>query len=189
MRSQVQPTRFDDVAVLAVDDITLTVTPASQANSLEQGGIRVDGEDLCTTVPTRLTALAGWLREQLILRQDLADSDSFDNATDRYTVAFEFDATNYFSARLRPDLGNNMELLCEAGGVLVTANAALPGGVTWAAGETKTVDVRYAFPNASLWVDGTYIVGLVMAAPLDGAPDRVFWGSGWGVGQLDSVVL
>jgi hypothetical protein len=39
---------LDDIYMFALDDVSLTVTPASEANSAETDGLRVDGRDTCT---------------------------------------------------------------------------------------------------------------------------------------------
>jgi hypothetical protein len=38
----------DDLYAFLLDDVSLTVTPASEANSAETTGLRVDGRDTCT---------------------------------------------------------------------------------------------------------------------------------------------
>jgi hypothetical protein len=43
---------LDDIYIFELDDVSLTVTPASEANSAESGGLRVDGFDFCfQTIP------------------------------------------------------------------------------------------------------------------------------------------
>ncbi len=178
---------IDDFYAFELDDVTLTAIPASLAGSQEDGGIRVDGWDYLTTVPTRLTATTGWIRLTVVVRQTLATSDHFHQLHTIYLP--RFDGNNMFHVQLRPDIGpTSIRLVCVANAVTVFSTVALPGGLTWNPGDIRTVDVRYTFPNMSLWVDGLYATSVVMPFPFAGDMIQVWWGGGWGDNQIDAAV-
>ncbi|MBE0574034.1 hypothetical protein IH575_03965, partial [Candidatus Dojkabacteria bacterium] len=64
---------FDDAYAFALDDVSLTATPASLANSQESGGIRVDGYDKLTQPVTKLKATSGSIKFKWTPRHSAAD--------------------------------------------------------------------------------------------------------------------
>lgn len=87
---------IDDVIALSDTAITLTVTPANQANSLEGNGIRIDGRD-SATVPAadhRMRARSGGLKWRATPRHSLALAQGFGQATE-YLLDLTEDANNY----------------------------------------------------------------------------------------------
>jgi hypothetical protein len=86
----------DDVYMFELDSITLTVTPASQANSLELDGLRVDGYDTCTQVMVcgAVAATFGQVRWTWTPRHNGPDVADFGHATP-YIAAFIGAAANY----------------------------------------------------------------------------------------------
>ncbi len=67
----------DDVATVALDPVTLTYTPASEANSLEGTGIRVDGRDTLTQPITNVSATSGTVLIKLTFRHGDGDFEKF----------------------------------------------------------------------------------------------------------------
>jgi len=130
------------------DDITLTVTPASEANSLEEGGIRVDGLDDCTHPVGRL-AETGAVAFRAIVRQGIGIVGDL-HATYAYLMDLRLDANNYLFLRL--DNASQLELEFNAqgaGAVNVTWNAA----AEWASGDEKLVELQYGAFGVRVFVD------------------------------------
>lgn len=72
---------LDDAYAFELDDVSLTVTPASQANSVESGGLRVDGRDQCSQpIPAGiLSATSGHIRFKYRPRHSSANARVFGN--------------------------------------------------------------------------------------------------------------
>jgi len=86
----------DDFYALELDDVTLTVTPASEANSAEDTGIRVDGLDSLTVPATahKMKARSGGLKWRATPRHSLALAQGFGQASE-YLLDLTEDANNY----------------------------------------------------------------------------------------------
>ncbi|PIZ45089.1 hypothetical protein COY32_05630, partial [candidate division WWE3 bacterium CG_4_10_14_0_2_um_filter_41_14] len=69
------PTYLDDTYAFVLTPVSLTVTPASEANSLESTGLRVDGTDTLTQPITNLTATAGTIKFKFTPRHSFAVAD------------------------------------------------------------------------------------------------------------------
>ncbi|KKT45404.1 MAG: hypothetical protein UW36_C0006G0025, partial [candidate division WWE3 bacterium GW2011_GWA2_44_16] len=68
---------YDDSYTFSLSPVSLTVTPASLANSTETTGIRVDGTDMLTQPITNLTATSGTARFKYTPRHSFATADLF----------------------------------------------------------------------------------------------------------------
>lgn len=132
------PKYIDDRYLYTLADITLTVTPASYANSLEGTGVRIDGLDAVTQPIGILQPTAGWFGWRTTFRHAAADFVKFGNATPSLCRIYG-NANNYIYAR---ELGANT---IELGAIL----DGVPYSVTWtctgliAVGSTHRFDLLY----------------------------------------------
>jgi len=117
---------FDDAYCMNLTAVTLTATPASEPNSAEDGGTRVDGDDQATVpIPVGDLPVNGcvivW---STVPRRDDTDLVELGNATPRWIV-FWGDANNYVAVYMNA-----------AGSLRMEANANGAGAVlgTWATG-------------------------------------------------------
>jgi hypothetical protein len=67
----------DDAYVFQLTDVSLTVTAATEANSTESTGLRVDGRDTATQTISNLTTTSGTIRFNWTPRHDAADALDF----------------------------------------------------------------------------------------------------------------
>ena len=95
------PGYVDDIYLFALDAVTLTCTPASEANSTETTGLRVDGRDSCYQDPLAgvLKAQKGWIRWQLTPRHDAANLAAFWENNHVYMMYVVGDAVNFLYVR------------------------------------------------------------------------------------------
>jgi len=149
----------DDIYVIACDDVTLTVTPASAANSLEDTGIRVDGLDTCT-VPAadhRMKAGSGAIRFRVTPRHAIANSEAFGQNFE-YLLDLTENANNYL--RVYRDSAGGGTLTLEAnqngaGAVTDTDTTA------WAADTEVLIKVKNVGSRIDLERDGVVVCQLV----------------------------
>jgi hypothetical protein len=87
---------IDDVAAISDTAVSLTVVPASEANSLEGTGIRVDGRDSATVPATahKMKARSGEIKFKATPRHSLALAQGFGQASE-YLLDLTEDANNY----------------------------------------------------------------------------------------------
>jgi hypothetical protein len=177
---------LDDAFMLALDDVSLTVTPASAANSVESGGIRVDGLDLAIQpIPAgRLFAQSGWIRWRWIPRHDIAKWWNFGNYPRLIHVMG--DANNLFLLDQFPGVTSiRLRAMC---------NGIISAGVTWdatgyfVAGGNYLFEVKY-YPNGIyLYVDN--ILRIANITPINFVVPLVdFYAHGWSTQETDAVIL
>jgi hypothetical protein len=145
----------DDIYLFQLDDVSLTVTPASEANSLEGTGIRIDGRDVATQVPDVgiLQATQGWIRFRWRPRHSAAQAVAF-GETGVTTDIFDGRApiANYIA--LYWAAANTVQLIVFDGGVL---------GIVWNAtglvvADTEyLVEIKYYPARADLLIDGVIV--------------------------------
>lgn len=177
---------LDDVYMFILDDISLTVTPASLPNSAESGGLRVDGRDTLTQpIPAgMLGATSGWIKWKYIPRHDTADADNFGWNNPRMAV-FWFDGTHYI--QVLHIAAASLRLLFNDGGGLHQANW---GPATLNVGTEYSLEIKYNAAQMEFIVDGVTQITIV-APPNFGAgiPTTAWWVSGeLGIYQVDSVI-
>ncbi len=143
------PGYTDDYYCVELDNVSLTVTPASEANSLEAGGIRVDGRDTVTQPVTALLADIGGIRCNARPRHEAGDVQDFGQGSEVIFDAFE-DANNY----IRLYRTNNLVTLGynASGGGFTSANWNDTGA--WDEDVDVAVEVRYGAFGAILYIDG-----------------------------------
>ena len=166
----------------------LTATPASEANSAEGTGLRVDGDDELSQ-PTNAVALkanAGEIRFSATARHDPANWAGFGNS-EQYLLDMYEDANNY--VRVYTSAANTMTIAYNAQGAgEVTANYDATG-VTFAA-TLKQYRVAYGGSGATLNIDGTVEATAAGAVTLSAAPTNAlnFGVKNDGTSQFDGVI-
>jgi len=160
-----------------MDAITLTVTPASQANSLESGGIRVDGMDVGdANVPAGyFSATFGWFRWGIANRHGDTEIALFGNATPVEALAY-FDANNYVLVDWAA--ADTMRLTVVVGGVNTTANWAT-GGAYFVPDVKSVAEARWTSGNCVLIVDGATVITVTPGAGINfgaSTPNVVYYG-------------
>jgi hypothetical protein len=178
----------DDIYMIHLDDVSLTCTPASEANSTETiaavTGLRVDGYDTCTQPVTDLTAAAGSIRFRVNFRHDAADWIAFGQALMPIMYQWE-NANNYIYVAV--DLADRITLAYNAQGAgAVTGNWTPTGLVanTW-----YEFEVRYTGGACTLTVDSVEQIALPGFSFTADPTVAVDWGNRYdGVFQLDGVL-
>lgn len=174
----------DDAYIIALTDVSLTVTPASAANSLEGSGIRVDGGDSCSLPAGVLTSQKGKVRFLWTPRHSAPDFVKFGNNQPNIV-------------RIRGD-GNNYIAVYEQGVNLIGMISVMNGvssviPVFWdctgvfVAGTTYLLEVRYSPSGITLAVNGSIMVTFNTAINFIVAPATVYFGSNNTTQQGDAV--
>jgi hypothetical protein len=183
----VQNRYIDDAYVILMDDVTLTCTPTSAANSVESGGLRVDGWDTCTQpIPAnRMFAIFGWSRVRGILRHDDADVLKFGNATPT-VCEWWGDANNYIY--IDWSAANTLRLTFRAAGGAVNTGTWVTGGVI-AVGTSYLVEIIYTAAQMVLMIDGVVRVTIAAATGFITIPATFYGGSLQAGTQQGDLVL
>lgn len=151
----------DDVMVRLLDDVSLTCTPASLANSTEGTGIRVDGNDLMTQpIPVgKLKATKGRIRFKWTPRHSAADFLKFSSG---YVTLLSilYDASNYLY--VRTNAANALRLVMSAGGVADSVTWNCTG--VFVAGTTYNMEIVYKSSSIVLKVNG--IIRITISQPI-----------------------
>lgn len=171
----VQTFYVDDVAVYELDDISITATPASQANSAETTGLRIDGLDDCQQTMTNQKSRKGIIKWKWTPRHDDADWVKFGN-TPAYIAWFSAPVSNYILVRLTA--ANTMEMEVEDGAA--TNNTWNTGGGVIVAGTTYDMRLEYNGTVARLYVDNVLRITVTPAGGFDFGADLLqtaYWGS------------
>lgn len=179
---------IDDAYSFQVDDITLTVTPATATNSVESNKIRVDGRDTYTHTYPGPTTTTGTYTFDYNPRHSAADVAKFGEATP-LIAHFYGDANDYI--KLLWSAANTVKLEYQMNGGSVTSTTwDATGAIT--AGTTYRMVVTYTGSgNMILSVDGvTKITLSSIPAAFGTAPTTAYWGSDQaGTQQGDAAFL
>jgi len=177
----------DDVYCFAMDPITLTVTPASEANSAEGTGIRVDGLDtLQQPIPVGyLRATEGHIRFAFTPRHTDADAISFGNGQ-AYVAIAQGDTNNYIYVRFA--FANRIDMRFRVNGANADGNWA-SGGAYFVPGTRYTLDIVYTPSWARLYVNNIQRISVAPGFPFTTIPPTMYWGSAQdGTLQADIVI-
>ncbi len=174
----------DDVSVIVLDDVSITVTPASEANSTEDGGIRVDGLDTALSAPVTVTASKGKLNFYITKRHAAADVAKLGETTP-YELHWYEDANNYlyiyWSAANTLDVKYNAQGAGEQTGQVDMTGA-------WAAGARKLVTLEWGGSSCKLDIDSVNKITIAQPASFTAMTANFYFGSDKdGVNQSDSV--
>lgn len=167
---------IDDLILETLDDVTLTVTPASQANSLEGTGIRIDGRDVCTQpIPAdgRITNSSGWIRFYTVLRHSDNIVNSFGSIPPEI-MHVRYDANNNFDFYWSGV--NQLRLLFTVAGIAYSGIWNTGGGAL-VAGTLYMVDIIWGASTAKVYINGVERIALSGLLTMPGVPTIIYWGN------------
>jgi len=174
----------DDVSVIELDDVSITATARTQANSTNaDGSIDVDGLDTLYAAPPS-TASSGSISFYITKRHAAADVALFGEATP-YEFHWYEDANNY--AYIYWSAANTLTLTFNAsGGGDQTANYDATGA--WDAGAEKLAKWEWGAASCILSLDGTPVITIAQAASFAAMTANFYLGSDKdGANQSDSA--
>ena len=166
-----------------MDAVSLTCTPASEANSLENGELRVDGYDTLTQpLAGQCKASSGYVRGYIRPRHNAADLVKYGNSP---WVFLDGDANNYILAY--GQAANNIRLYARvAGGGALTADWDCTGA--FVADEKLLVGIEYKASWIQLRVNGLVRATITTPVVFTTAPTTAYWGSNAvGTNQADAT--
>lgn len=175
----------DDVTVRLLDDVSITATPASEANSAEGTGLRVDGFDTLTQPVTKLTAKKGRIRFKWTPKHSAADFAKYGHTSEKFMCAFHVSNDNRLY--LYTSSANTIALLINSSAIgLQTAGWTCTGLVV--AGTTYLVEIIYSPTKVVLKVDGVIRITITVAVNFSVLPTTLLLGSSSGSSNTDSVI-
>ena len=169
-----------------MDAVSLTVTPSSLVNSLENGGLRVDGMDEARQpIPAgEIGATSGHIKWRATPRHSAADSDEFGYLTP-YMAYFLLDGTHYILVHY--NLGGQVRLNFNDGGGVHTGDW---NPATLNVDTEYQLEIKYNAAQMEFIVDG--VTQITIVTPIDfgvGIPTFAYWGSSNGGNfSADSVI-
>lgn len=167
----------DDVYAFGLNGVSLTVTPASLANSTETTGVRVDGADVHTETPVGMTKYDGSIRFNFTPRHNFNIGSSFGVANPVIMTAYA-DANNYI--KLHKSAATTLQLIGLFGGTQVAVGWTNP---TLNAGTSYAMAIDYANGGSlNLRVNGTLMVGSTGVGLFTTTPTTIYWGTDNGGG-------
>ncbi|MEI6327367.1 MAG: prepilin-type N-terminal cleavage/methylation domain-containing protein [Candidatus Roizmanbacteria bacterium] len=177
-------TYIDDFFAYKLNAVTLTLTPASLANSTEASGVRVDGGDTLIQANTAWTVNSGQALWNWTPRRSSANMMKF-GQPNPYVAIFWYDANNfialYFSA------ANTMVMQNVIGG----SNGSVSGiDVTglFTAGTTYALDLSYSAGGYLLFkVNGVTKATRSFIPAFTNAPNTIRWGANSGNDGADAT--
>jgi hypothetical protein len=177
---------IDDCYLFQLDDVSITATPASEANSTEGTGLRVDGRDACSQPITRLTATRGRIRWNWTPRHGAGDFEKFGEGVDVRAMLAWNNGNDYI--QFRTATNTNLFLRVVVGGVGANDNQDMSGII--AAGTTYAMECRYNSTQCELLINGVVRLTSVPVGGINfGAniPDTMYWGCDYAPGLDDQV--
>ena len=176
----------DDWYAFALDDVSLTVTPASEANSDESGGLRVDGLDRLTQDPQGiLLADEGCVTWQQRPRHAPGDAELFGIMDPRWVTVW-LDGDNSLQVLARSS--TTIRLSLEVAGAFSVDEWTSTG--EWAADDILSMGACWSNSGAELTADGLVVASVESQGEFEGAPTIIYWGGGTSSGrEADSVYL
>jgi hypothetical protein len=162
----------DDAMAIVMDDVTLTVTPASKDNSTEDTGLRVDGLDTCTQpIPSsKIKASRGRIRWRWTPRHSAGDFVKFGGGAPDIAMAFG-DATNFI--RVRCQTATNIRLLFNDGSGQLTGDWDATGSI--AAGTTYLLEIVCHPGRVAFYADGVERIAIATSVDFDVIPTILHW--------------
>ena len=174
----------DDIYIIQMDDVSLTVTPANEANSLEDTGIRIDGLDTVTDTPTLLRAHQGNLEFGATPRHPPAEAQGFGQIRE-YLVTLYEDANNWLEFYRH---NNALTLRCVAQGAVEINDTDNIAG-DWDAGVLSVFRIAYGPGGVRVWRDGVHIMTALGSAVFATAFTSIEWGTDENqIRQFDGVI-
>jgi len=177
----------DDVYLFTLDAVSITATAASEANSSESNGVRVDGLDTLTQTITGLGATSGKIRFKWRPRHDAADMLKFNSGTPFIFKVWKTSDSNRI--QIYATGTNEITFLLTIGGANSSDTWSTAGQII---SDTEyLVEVEYSASQITLSIDG--VVKSTITTAIDfGAniPDELFCGANNnGTTQSDAVFV
>jgi len=154
-----------------MNNVSLTVTPASKANSTESTGLRVDGDDEATQTIANLTATSGHIRTGATPRHSAADAVKFGN-TSAYILEAYGAADNYIRAYWSG--ANEITLAFNDGGGEHSDTWDATGAIV--AGTTYQITVDYSATAMTFSIGGDAKITITTAINFATVPTDIYWG-------------
>jgi hypothetical protein len=173
----VGPCYVDDVYLILLDAVSIIATPASEGNSIEGLGIRVDGYDKCyKSIASKLKSTSGRVRFNYRPRHDAIDQKLFGVGSDTPYVCSIYNGTNN-RIRLTWSTLQDLKLQITVGGVSSEDRWDVSSIL---AHTTYLLEVEYSSIDVTLKVDGVVRISVTPGAGIDfGAaiPHTVYLGT------------
>jgi len=176
----------DDVCVVPDTAVSLTATPASAANSIESGGIRVDGYDkLVQPTTARLRRNRGVIRWKALMRHSPANIVKFVQVTGAAYLLYAYgDATNYVS--VYGSAANTMTLAFNDGGG--AHSTTWDCTAAWTANQERAWAVDYDANRMRLWHNGLVVATINEPVNFAVVPTSLYYGSNATGNAIDAVI-
>jgi len=145
----------DDYFVIAMDDVSLNIYPASEANCTETQGIRVVGRTVCTTPLARLTTKKGVVRITVTPRHGAGIFTRFKGvSTYPAMLKIFYDTENYILFRVRGN-DNNLGMTSRVNNETIESNVWTATGL-FEADTTYLIEIEWDLPSLiKCSIDGT----------------------------------
>lgn len=166
---------IDDFYSFALTAVTLTLTPASLANSTEASGVRVDGKDTLTQSVYNLTTSAGEISFNYTPRHSAANMLNFGGTTslDAAIVTIFGDSNNYILAYWGAN--NIVQFHHRGNGTRITTTWDATGAIV--AGTTYAITINYNSLQDVLKVNGVTKASLSSPTALTTVPATIYYGT------------
>lgn len=164
----------DDVFMLYLPNVTLAVTPASQTDSAETSGVRIDGVDKLTqaTPAGKISATNGTIRWKYTPRHSAATVALFGNATPIIANLYG-NATNYIIVDW--SAANTLRLQFNANNAGVQSGTYNATGAI-VAGMTYAMQIDYTATGMTLSINGSVVITITATVNFTTGLATAYWG-------------
>ncbi len=175
----------DDYYAFALNAVSLTATPRSEANSIELGGLSIDGRDTCTQPTGRLTAQHGEIHFSANPRHDLDEVGEWGQAGPiEVLLDMYIDINNRLLLYRMPT--PQLFFSVESNGATLTDT----WNTAWAVSTQWNFIVRWNPARMWVLVNGVERISAAWASPFTADPVIIYFGANIGSAyQFDGVIL
>ncbi|HRN86330.1 MAG TPA: fibronectin type III domain-containing protein [Candidatus Dojkabacteria bacterium] len=180
----VHPVYSDDLYAISLSDVSLNVSPASEVNSTETTGIRVDGRDVLSQPITGLSADKGLVKFKFTPRHSFSIADKF-GVANPVIVTLTYDGNSYIKIQKQDPTTLRM---------IVKFNDSQSLNLDWNnailnAGTSYDFEIRYySGGTISLSVNGEVKAIASGATNFANVPNTAYFGSDGGANVYDSTI-
>ena len=174
----------DDVYGIALDHVTLTVTPASEANAIESAGTRVSGRSTLTQAISTITATSGKVSFNCTPRRSSSQFEIYNPIA--FLCYLYKDANNFI--QVHSESNTALRLDSKIGGV--DGNSAnYDASALFAVNTTYLIEIEYSATEITFSVDGDVKITITRSVDFGAnIPDVFHAGSDSdGIYQIDAV--
>lgn len=164
---------IDDFYAFGLTTVTLTVTPATLANSTEATGVRVDGRDVLSQPVTKLTATKGTIRFKWTPRHSAATQDALTEAGSMICVVGTWASANYIALRWTPSTVVRLQGAFNS----VAFNGTWSASGLIIAGTTYAVQIDYSGGVVNFRVDGVVKITANLTTTFSVVPTITYFGT------------